>query len=556
MRILGIDVGKSKIKAVEIDTVFGRYEVHEYHERKLGEGDAQAAIQELLLSLPKKPDRVVTALPTSQTTFRNILLPTKDRKAIQAGLAFELEDELPFDSENLVYDAVTLSQSSAGTHLHVSSTLSARVEDHIKTYATYGIDPDLSTSEGWAFRSLFSRILSPDLQNQPVLCIHIGHEKTLIYVQWRGMPVVCREIRWGGTDLTLAICKRYGIPMDQAEKAKLDHGFVLPESQFAQASQEQKDFSICLMEPLQALIREIRQAELAAKASTNETIHRAYLSGGTSLLPGLIKRIGEDLKLTTQPLLSLTSLSHVGVTYSEQTDAEFALAAGIALSAVAGKNFPILNLRKGGLSKISENQGNSLAKFKGPLLSLSAVMTCFFFSLAFESVLYRNKITDVNTQLEKSIRNFFGSVSTSAMRNYLASPSSLKKQINSELGKNREMTRLLSPNTRSPIEFLRDLSTSIPKDMVVDVTQFQLGAAAINANPGKVPAFNPTEDHTVSVTVLVSSPQMLERVTALMDQKVASMSKTAPEDAASPFGGPKKLKVVYSGKTKEDAYGK
>ena len=34
-----------------------------------------------------------------QVTFRNLHLPTRDKKAIQAGVGFELDDELPFDSE-------------------------------------------------------------------------------------------------------------------------------------------------------------------------------------------------------------------------------------------------------------------------------------------------------------------------------------------------------------------------------------------------------------------------------------------------------------------------
>jgi Tfp pilus assembly PilM family ATPase len=33
MKIIGVDLGTSSIKAVEIDSAFGRYEVQEYHEQ-------------------------------------------------------------------------------------------------------------------------------------------------------------------------------------------------------------------------------------------------------------------------------------------------------------------------------------------------------------------------------------------------------------------------------------------------------------------------------------------------------------------------------------------
>ena len=65
--------------------------------------------------------------------------------------------------------------------------------------------------EAWALRSYLNRILPPELKEKPVMVVQIGNERTIIYVHQDGMPIVARELSWGGRDLTLAICKKYGI---------------------------------------------------------------------------------------------------------------------------------------------------------------------------------------------------------------------------------------------------------------------------------------------------------------------------------------------------------
>src|SRR5690606_30643650 len=110
MRILGIDLGHTSIKAVELDSTFGRYEIHEYHEQKVGlEEDPIEVAARLVQGLPKQPDRISVALPSIKTTFRNLQFPTKDKRAIQSGVNFEIEDELPFDIDNTVFHYSILS---------------------------------------------------------------------------------------------------------------------------------------------------------------------------------------------------------------------------------------------------------------------------------------------------------------------------------------------------------------------------------------------------------------------------------------------------------------
>ena len=264
MRILGIDLGSQSIKAVEVDSAFGRYEIHDYHEIARTPGQSLPdALAQLVTGLSKKPDKIAVALQTGQVTFRNLNLPSRDKKAIQAGVGFELEDELPFSLEDACFDYSMLSQTKQMSYVHVAATLKRHVGAFLAPWASSNVDPDLLTTEAWAYRALFNRLLGEagqTAQAQPVLLIQIGHERTTIYLHWRGAPLLAREVSWGGRDLTQAICQKYQIPLDQAEAAKLDHGFVVPEAQKAQATPEQLEFSETLTEPLAGLVNSLKPA--------------------------------------------------------------------------------------------------------------------------------------------------------------------------------------------------------------------------------------------------------------------------------------------------------
>lgn len=567
MRILGIDLGKTGVKAVELDTAFGRYEIHEYHERPLALGtglgaDPVAAVHDLIHNLPKAPDRIVVAIRSGQTTFRNLQLPTRDKKAIQASVGFELEDELPFPIEDAVFDHTIISQQGQLSQVHVASTMGKYIQPLLEQWRGMGVDPDIVTSEAWAYRALLNRMtgpLEPDAgaeavaaAERPTLVLQLGHDRSLIYVHWKGVPIVSREIKWGGADLTLAICQKYGIPIEQAEAAKLDHGFVLPESQRHQATAEQLEFSNALMLPLSVLLREIRQAELTCKGITSLPLGRLLLSGGTSLLPGLGKRLSEELRLAVHPLHALSSISHSGVTYTEETDAKFSLAAALAMTQVGPGRTAGINLRRGEFAKRGSSGEFGLEQLKGPLTAVGAIAACVMVSFVVQSSVYQRRLTETNSQLERSIKTFFGGLPPNVVRNYMNSTSTLRKQVNGELTKQRELTKLSSPNPHSPLDFLKELSEATPKDVIVDVAQFQVGAAATDP-------YSATEPQTASLTVLVNNAQMAEKFANIVGGKISKLDRSKMEEVAvpgAPEGAPKKWKVTFSGKPNEESFGK
>ncbi len=550
MKILGIDLGTTSVKAVEIESAFRRYEIHEYYEEKIETGgDSFQAVKLLMEKLPTPPDRIAVALKTGFVTFRNLQLPTRDKKAIQAGVGFELEDDLPFDLTQGIYDYSLLSSSGQGTQIHVAATLKRYVEDLLKKLTAVGIDPDIITTEAWAYRNLLNKILPEKSRVEPILLAKIGNERTILYVHWSGFPVLTREFPWGGRDLTAAICRKYGISLDQAEQTKRDHGFILPPSQRAQATSEQTEFSNTLLEALAGLISEMRQAKLICKNITRKHLTQIFLTGGSTVLPGMMGTLEEELMIPTQPLKGLSKLAASGVNYSEETDASFLLAAALAVCLVGSERAQTINLRKGEFAKEVKSREINYENLKRPLKAVSAIFVSLMLSIVIQNQVYHSRLKATDSQLEKSIRSFFGQISNSAVRTYTTSPSALRDAIKKELIKTQELIKFYSPNPHSPLGLLNQLSTLIPKDTVVDMIQFTAGSAPAQG-------YNPKDGDSAEMAFFISNPQVAEKLNVILNSKFSNLQRSKIEEITLPDKTTKKWKITFSGKPLEETYGK
>ncbi len=530
MRIVGIDWGTSSIKAVEIDSAFGRYEIHDYREIETLPGtDPSTAVRQLIESLSQTPNRIVVAMRSSQITTRNLHLPTRDRKAIQAGVLFQLEDELPFSIEDMAHDSSVLSQSGQQSDVHVATTLNRHLASEIQRWGDVEVDPDVITTEGWALRTLINRTRSPGEQEHPLLLAVMGASSTLLYLHWRGFPMICREIRWGGNSLTRQLVEKLGLSEEQAERVKRNP-VVLQET-------HPQSLLEIIGDGLEELQRELKHMDLACKGMTQDNVHQILLTGGGSLVEGLPSFLEQRIGIPVERIRPLSALSPSGVTYAESSDASMGMAAALAMTLVGSDRNLVINLRRGDFAKSGRAREFNLEALKKPLLAGSALAASFFVSMGVQSSILEKHLEEKDSQLKRSMSGFFGSVSSSAMRTYLANPSSLKKAIEKELEKSREMARVLGRNPESPLIFLKNLSSSIPKDLNVDLMNLQLGAA-----PQK-----PQEQATVELSFVSSDPQAAERLAAQIAPRLIQAEKPGTQEIPATGNEPKKFRVTFKG---------
>ena len=535
MRVFGLDISKDAIACVELETHFGRFEIRETLESVLSSDpenpvDPVFAASNLIGSISGKPGRLITAAPIEIGTFRNIHLATKDKKAIRAALNFELEDDLPFESDNLHYDFATLPSSEPGSTIHVGAVKKDSFEQHLQNLTSNGIDPDTITTDAWAYRCLFSRLHKP-LQKgeiaQNSLLIGFEHHKTFFYVNSGNRPVLYREIPFGLITLERKLEEKLSANKEELKTWIQDIG----------VTGINEDVSDAITEVLEFLIPEIKQIELASRSQTKTPINEILVTGEGALLPGFLNWLQESLEQECTLFRPLSMLTGSQVAYSDPSEVRYAKALALAMTAVPADKIPSLNLRRGPFAKSGGSDDSPLELIKKPLPYLLITALVFFATKIIEYNYYKVKRDDADSTLVRVVKTYFGGISDNAVRNHLASTTRLKKEIQDDLTKEREMAKLFAPNSSSPMSFLKTLSEKVTKDVVVDMVNFDSGSD----NTDRFVENSPLK---TSLSFIVSNPQAISRLSEILDKNFGLKRGNSEELTRE---GRKVFRVIYSG---------
>lgn len=529
MRILGLDIQKNAIAAVEVDTAFGKFEVRDTHEMKLDAGyDPIGAAAQLLASLPKQPDRLVQTIPTTFSTFRNLNIASKDKKAVRAALEFELEDDLPFESDLLHYDSVILQSGAQGSSIHVGATRRDALEPWLESLRAASIDPEVLTTEPWVYRSLIARMIGTRDLAPPVLLMGIEEERTFFYVQNAGVPLVFREIPFGLIQIQHELAQRFeNTSPEESRRWILDLGLAGVDESVSNA----------LFEILDRWIPEIKQTELAVRATLPTSIDQIWITGEGALIPGLQSWLQQNTERPVALFRPLSQIAAGSVTYSDHSEVRFARALGMAMALVSVDKLSPINLRKGAFSKQGAPGFSTLDLIKKPLPYAITLLSILLITKTIEVKYYQGRLDETEDTVKRAVKNYFGGISDSAVRNHLADMSRLKRNIEGDLAKERELSKLLSPNAGSPFDFLKVISNKISKDVVLDLVQYDVGSDFTES-------FKDKRAVQANLTFLVASATSLAKLTEIL-QKDFGFKKGNSEEITQE--GRKTFKVSFTG---------
>ena len=533
MRVFGLDISKDAVACVELETHFGRFEIRETLESVFPnqpDVDPTQAAAQLMASISGKPGRVIAAAPVEIGTFRNIHLATKDKKAIRAALNFELEDDLPFESENLHYDFSSLPTHEAGSLIHVGAVKKDSFEQHLQTLLTHGVDPDTITTDAWAYRCLFSRLHKPLQKGESgptSLLIGLERHKTFFYVNSQDRPILYREIPFGLVSIERRLEEKLSGNSEEIRSWIQDIG----------VTGINEEVSDEITEVLEFLIPEIKQIELASRSQTKSPIDEIFITGEGSLLPGFMEWLQESLQLQCTFFRPLSLLSGAQVSYSDLSEVRYAKALALAMTAVPADKIPVLNLRKGPFVKSGSEENSPIELIKKPLPYLLITSLVFFATKTIEYNYYKGRLSDADDALKRVVKSYYGGVSDNAIRNHLANPSGLKKEIQSDLMKERELAKLFAPNSNSPLDLLRVLSEKITRDVVVDMVNFDSGS-------DNTESFSDNKTLKTSLSFLVSNAQTISKLSEILEKNFGFKRGNSEELTRE---GRKVFRVVFSG---------
>lgn len=321
-----------------------------------------AAVDALLDDSPKlKPqssDVVVLSWPSHEAAFHRVTMPFSDRAQIERTLPFAVENEVPFELEDMVLSWRT---AEAAEQTQVLTVLARRdrVQEWLGALAERGIDPasihvvgDLFGPMGTAPVQPFGDDGLPDLDRKPLVAIiDIGHVHTTISVV-RGQAVqYARSVNVAGHAFTRAIQEALGCSWEEAERLKHGGpaGLVTEDEAITDVGNGTRRRSGYAALPPEArqkvdaavglLLAEIRSTLIKAEDQLGGEVVEVRVCGGSAQMDELLDYLHADLGVPVHELSDARGRPLPGI---------FAVTHGLAI-ATSGPSNPV-DLRVGALA--------------------------------------------------------------------------------------------------------------------------------------------------------------------------------------------------------------
>lgn len=384
MRSIGLDIGEYSVKIVELSQNKKNISVNQIHEKILTQNisahDKEIEVIEFVRSFFASQDfsqaRWVMAVRQDKVTTRYKTFPFSDRLKIQKSLSFEMEEEIPFDTDSCIFDAKIIHTQGVTADVLASAVPSDHIEKIVSLASNFGIELHVVTIEGLAFANLIENWDGPvpqwpaptlelgDIEKphkKIQIILNIGHQKTLLAAFHHNQLIFVRSLFWGADLLIQELIKKNEISYVEAIHLLKTQGHLLLNKQGV--SFEQSQMSNTLSKPLRELVRDIQMSMLELQSEFNAEVTQLDYTGGAALLPNLGGFLTQHLEVPCNPtsLLTAYSSSLASFTTTESAfaiESRYATAVSFALEGFRKPRNPAVNLLKGEFARQNDQLKN------------------------------------------------------------------------------------------------------------------------------------------------------------------------------------------------------
>jgi type IV pilus assembly protein PilM len=338
--VVGIDIGSSSIKAVELTRSKKGYQVTGFASESLDPDsvvdgaiiDATGvadSIKRVLMLGKFKPKAVATGVSGHSVIVKRVVLPAATPEEVEASIQFDAEQYIPFEMSevNLDFQVVGPTQTKndeAATEVLLVVAKKDKIQNHTNVISLAGRQPEIVDIDAFALQNAFEANYSPDPE-ETIALLNIGASLMNINITQGGMPLFIRDVSIGGNQYTDILQKELQLSFREAEELKLgktggpDAEMVTP-----------------LLESItDMLIMEVQKTfDFFRETYPSETITRVFVSGGTSSVMGLPEKIQEVFGYPTEifdPFKSISFGPKINAAKMASVGPALAVAVGLAL---------------------------------------------------------------------------------------------------------------------------------------------------------------------------------------------------------------------------------
>ena len=352
---LGIDIGSSAIKVVEIKKKGGRAILETYGAIALGPYDALDAgrvtnlsvdkIAEALKEVLKRSGTTVAAgafsIPVQSSLIFTVALPAQVAESAMAEIIpTEARKYIPVPITEVSLDYFILPQKESSfedtSAMPNNSAIPLKPVDkkNVLVVATQNdaiskyrsIVSQCSLTASFFEIEIFSSIRANfEHELSPVLLIDLGASRTKLSIVEFGMVKSYHTIDRGGADISQSISESLSIPFFEAEKMKKEFGLF--------GNPTEKSLADIIKTHIDYIFSETNNVLLGYEKNYNRTISKVIFTGGGSLLKGIKEVAANNFRVeieTGHPFSKVHTPAFLEKVL-ETMGPEFAVALGLAL---------------------------------------------------------------------------------------------------------------------------------------------------------------------------------------------------------------------------------
>ncbi|MNJ98552.1 Competence protein A [compost metagenome] len=492
MKSIGIDIGTSSIKIVEVQSTSKGFQVTQFFEHVLStsqNADTELEIIEFLRNFSSKFDaaqtRFIFGLRQDKLAIRNKFFPFNDRLKISRSLPFELEEDIPFSADNAIFDAKIIRTVGSGAEVLACAAPKNHVQTCLQRALDSSIEPFLISAEGTAFANVFEKwneappmTMAPppaldEIEAKPLrhthLVLNIGHSRTLVSAFEGSSLVGIRSILWGGRNIAEAIARKYEIPYVEALKELQTKAFILTNKQGA--TFDQVTFSETIAKSVREMARDLQLSILEIKSEFNANVTSIGLTGGTCQIQNLGPFLTQLLEVPVNKVSTLDLFPNVLFERSPANSAKLGVALGLAIEGFKKPRNPAVNFMRGDFAKQNHYAKALWAKWGHTVkVAAAALVVLFVYTSLREqfSLGLADRTQEVLKSQAKSVAKLTGKNATeSGIRKYIRE----NKKRAADL---KTLSGLVGMN--SAMDIMKKISDATPAKNVVslDVQDLQI----------------------------------------------------------------------------------
>jgi type IV pilus assembly protein PilM len=298
--VVGLDIGSSTVKAVELKAAGKGYRVAAFAAAPvpadaivdgaiIDAGAVSEAIRKVFDNGAFKGKDVCASLSGNAVIVKKITLPVMTEAELSDSIQWEAEQYIPFDIQDVnldyqILDPGTGPDARGNMEVLLVAAKKEKIGDYTSVIAQAGRSPVIVDVDAFALQNAFEA--NYDCKDSEVtVLLNAGASAININILQGGRSVFTRDISMGGNAYTEAVQKELDLPFDVADQLK--RGIPVDGATFEEAQP-------VLRAVTENVLLEIQKTFDFFKATAaSEQIDRVMLSGGASRVDGFHEMLQE-----------------------------------------------------------------------------------------------------------------------------------------------------------------------------------------------------------------------------------------------------------------------